>query len=169
MSMPFLTSSGSPGNDRRTATCLMTAFMIAALSPSGAHADDRAPPPSLIERALRRSAYCDPPPQARALTYARFIPELHLRGIVQQSQRPGRASVENIAMAELSWPLERSPALEATAAARDVRERAAARESLVSRIVDAWHQREQALDRADDLTADEADAELDALSGEVDP
>src|SRR5207248_9287425 len=113
MSMPFLTSSGSPGNDRRTATCLMTVFMIAALGSSGAHADERAPPPSLIDRALRRSAYCDPPRSGHALTYARFIPELHLRGIVQQSQLPTRASVENLAIAELAWPLERSPGLEA--------------------------------------------------------
>jgi hypothetical protein len=169
MSMPFLTSSGSPGNDRRTATCLMTAFTIVAFYPSGARADERTPPRSLIERALQRSGYCDPPRSGQALTYARFIPELRLRGIVQQSQQPTRASVENIAMAELAWPLERSSALDVTTAARDVRQRAAARESLVSRIVETWHQREQALDRADDIAADEADAELDALTGEVDP
>src|SRR5260370_23210829 len=135
----------------------------------GARGSDRGRLPSLIDRALRRSAYCDAPQAPRALTYARFIPELHLRGITQQSQRPSRASVENIVMAELSWPLDRSPAVEATAAARDLRQREAARESLVSRIVDSLHQREQALERADDIAADEADAELDALTGEVDP
>jgi hypothetical protein len=147
----------------------MTVLMIAAMSPVRVHADESAPPPSLIERALQRSGYCDPPRHSHAFTYARFIPELRLRGIVQQLQQPRLASVENIGMAELAWPLDRSPALEATAAARELRQWTQARESLLSRIVEAWRQREQARDRADDLAADEAEAELDALTGEVDP
>ena len=168
MSKPFLTSSGSPRNDRRTATCLMTVFMTAALGPLGAHADEHAPPPSLIERALQRSGDNDGRERGGSLSYARLIPQLSLRGVVQQAQGPGHASVQNLAMIELAWPLDRLPG-EAVAATRDVRQRAAARESLVDHIMEAWHQREQALDHADDLAADEADAELDALTGEIDP
>jgi hypothetical protein len=147
----------------------MTCLVIVALCPANAHADDRAPPLSLIERAVQRSGYGDPPPRRDLLAYARLVPELRLRGILQQGQQPNRASVENLVMAELIWPLDRSPAQAATAAARELRQRTAARDDLVSRIVEAWHQREQALDRADDIAADEAEAELDALTGEVDP
>ncbi len=165
MWLPFLTSSGSPRNHRRTATCWMTALLIVGAWSVEAGAQER-PPSSLIERALRRCAYCNSP-RPRLATYAHWVPELHLRGIVQQSQAPGRASVENIAMAELAWPLDRP--FEASERAVDVaaRQRSAAREALVDRLVDTWQQRERARARGDELDVEELEAELDALSGEV--
>jgi hypothetical protein len=50
-----------------------------------------------------------------------------------------------------------------------VRQRSAACQALVDRIVDDWRRRREAQDGADDLTADELDAEIDALTGEIDP
>jgi hypothetical protein len=168
MSRPFLTMSGSERNDRRAAACLMTALMLSGVGASGVRAEEPTPPPSLIARALQRNGERERPNAGGRMTYARLVPELRLIGIVQQAQAPARASVDNILMAQLSWPLDQV-ANNAIAATRDARQRAAARESLVARILEAWHRRQDALDRADDLAAEEADAELDAVTGEIDP
>jgi hypothetical protein len=157
MRWPFLTELWRTADDRRAATCLMTVFAIAVVSPSAsARADERAPPAaSLIDRGLAAS----------------FVPQLRLGAAVERSHWQGRSAVDTIVYGELVWPLGRAPAGHAIAASREGQQRAAARETLVERIAAAWHKRRQADDLADEIAArlahEEADAEIEALTGDA--
>jgi hypothetical protein len=105
----------------------------------------------------------------RAIAAAQWIPELRLRALVAEGALPGRHRLDTTFFGELVWPLGRTPVGDLIAAARDRRQRSAARDSLVERIADAWHARALADDAADEVTArlaeEEADATLDALDG----
>lgn len=164
----FLTGSWRTSDDRSAATWLMTVLSIAALSPP-ARADER-PPPSLIERALRLDSPGRPPSE-RALAAAPWVPELQLRAVVEHGTLPGRHQLETTVLAIVAWPFGRRPIADATALARDRRERSAARDALVAKIAAAWHARRVAGEAADDvaveLDEEEADATLDALSGDA--
>ena len=169
MASRFLTGSRWATDDRRAATWLMTVFSIATLTPSlSARADERAPPLSLIDRAVQLDSPGRPSSE-RALAAAPWIPELRLRGVVEKSALPGRGRLDAGFFAELAWPFGRRIVEDAVAAARDRRERSAARDALVERITAAWHARRLAAEAADDvageLAEEEADATLDALSG----
>ncbi|HEY2747120.1 MAG TPA: hypothetical protein VGL86_21000 [Polyangia bacterium] len=152
----------------------MTVFSIAALSPSApARADERTPPslpPSLIERALR----FDSPgalTSERALAVSPWIPRLKLRFVVEHGALAGRNRLDTSFFGELAWPFGRRPIDDAVAVARERREWAAARDRLVESIAAAWHARRVAAEHADDvaaeLAAEEADATLDALTGDA--
>ncbi|HEX9100770.1 MAG TPA: hypothetical protein VF997_01135 [Polyangia bacterium] len=103
---------------------------------------------------------------------APWIPDLRLRALVEHGALPGRNRLDTVVWGELVWPLGRTPAADAIAAARDRRWRSAARDSLVERIAAAWHARSLVDDIADDVAArlaeEEADATLDALVGDED-
>jgi hypothetical protein len=165
MRTPCLTGFAGTRKDRRTAIRLMTVMTLVGLPLSSRTRADE-PPASLIARALVRSGYCDDHTPRRSLAWVQLIPQLRLRAMMQQSQEPRRASIEGLGIVELIWPLTRSAALDGVAAARELRQREAARDSLVARIGAAWRRRRQAQDRADDLASDEADAELEALTGD---
>lgn len=165
----FLTGSRARTDDRRAATWLMTVFSIAAASSfAPARADERVPP-SLIERALQ-SEIPGHAASDRAVAAAQWIPALRLRAVVEHGALPGRQRVDSAIFGELVWPLGRDPVGDRITAARDRRERSAARDSLVERIADAWHARALADDAADDVAArlaeEEADATLHALAGD---
>ena len=164
----FLTGSWRTTDDRSAATWLMTVLSIATISPS-ARADER-PPPSLIERALRFDSPGRPPSEG-ALAAAPWVPELHLRAVVEHSTLPGRHQLDTTVLAIVAWPFGRRPIADATAVARDRRERSAARDALVEKIAAAWHARRIASEAADDvateLDQEEADATLDALTGDA--
>lgn len=168
--MAFLTRSRGRREDRRTATCLMTAISIAVVSPlAPARADERAPPASLIDRALRNAGLCPTAPLDGVREAARFVPELRLGATVGRAQLPWGTRDETLVYGALAWPLDRASAGSAVDEARYDRQRVKRREDLIDRIAATWHRREQA-DRIDDdvaaeLAAEEADAELDALTG----
>jgi hypothetical protein len=149
----------------------MTVLSIVVVSPSAAARADERVPPSLIERALRNDLPWEPPSD-RALAVAPFIPELRLKAVVEHGVLPGRSRVDTIVFGELAWPLGRTPVGDNIAAARERRQRSAARESLVERIAAAWHARTLADDAADDVAArlaeEESEATLDALAGDGD-
>jgi len=168
MRSAFLTGSPRRTDDRRAATWLMTVISIAVVSPTAAHADERVPP-SLIDRALRNDSP-GAPPSDRAIAAAEWIPELRLRAVVERGYLPTRSRLDALFFGELIWPLGRTPVGDNIEAARDRRQRSAARDSLVERISAAWHARSVADDAADDVAArlaeEEADATLDALAGD---
>jgi hypothetical protein len=146
----------------------MIVISIAVVSPTAARADERVSP-SLMERALRNQSP-GAPPSDRAIAAAEWIPELRLRAIVEQGFLPTRSRVDALFFGELIWPLGRTPVGDNIEAARERRQRSAARDSLVERIAAAWHARSVADDAADDVAAqlaeEEADATLDALAGD---
>lgn len=169
MESPFLTGSPPKTDDRRAATWLMTVLSILmAIHSTAARADDRIPP-SLIERALGNDSP-GRPASDRAAAAASWIPELRLRAMVTRGEWPRRSRLDTSVVGELAWPLGRSPRADATAAARDRRQRSIARDSLVERIAAAWRARRIATENTDDvegrLAAEEADATLDALAGD---
>ncbi|MCA1663950.1 MAG: hypothetical protein LC659_06745 [Myxococcales bacterium] len=150
----------------------MTVISIVVVWPTSARAD-QALPPSLIERALRNDSP-GAPPSDRAIAAAEWIPELRLRALIERADLPTRRRVDALFFGELIWPLGRAPVGDNIEAARDRRQRSAARDSLVERIAAAWHARSLVDDAADDVAArlaeEEADATLDALTGDaVDP
>ena len=90
--------------------------------------------------------------------------------MVEQRRWPGRSAVDTIVFGELAWPLGRTAAADAIAAARERRRHAVGCDRLVERIAAAWHHRQRANDLDDAIAArlaeDEADAELAALTGD---
>jgi hypothetical protein len=175
MRSAFLTGSRRTTDDRRAANCLMTVIAIAVGSPPTlAQADERAPPslpPSLIERA-QRNAVPGGAVSDRAIAASAWIPELRLDAIVERHVGPDRGRVETIVFGELAWPLGRSPGVDLVTGARARRLQSAARDSLVERILAAWHQRRAAADATDEVAArlaeEEDDAILDAIVGDGD-
>ena len=168
MRIAFLTGSRPTNDDRRAATWLMTVFTIVAPSAAAPARADEPVPPSLIARALRNDSPGAPASETAA-NVAPWIPQLRLRAIVTQGEWPDRGRVDTTVLGELAWPLGRSPAADAVAAARDRRERSAARDDLVERIAAAWRARRVAQDADDvdaELDAEEAQATLDALVGD---
>ncbi len=109
------------------------------------------------------------PASERALAASPWIPALRLRAVFAHSALSERSRLDTALFAELAWPFGRRPVENAVAAARDRRERSAARDALVEKIAAAWHARRVAADVAEDvaeeLAVEEADATLDALSG----
>jgi len=169
MRSAFLTGSRPTTDDRRAATWLMTVFTIVAVSPSAPARADEPLPPTLIERAVSNDSP-GKPASDRAASAAPWLPELRLRATITHGEWPGRSRVDTSVFGELAWPLGRSPWADATAAARDRRQRSAARDSIVERLAAAWHARRVADDTADDieaeLAAEEAEATLDALASD---
>lgn len=171
MRSAFLTRSRAKKDHRRTATWLMTVFSIAAVSLGTSARADEQVPPSLIERALG-SEIPGEPASDRAVAAAQWIPELRLRALVEHGALPGRGRVDSAIFGELVWPLGRDPVGDRVMAARERRQRSAARDSLVERIADAWHARALADDAADEIAArlaeEEAEATLHALGADED-
>jgi hypothetical protein len=148
----------------------MTAISIVVVSPlAPARADEREPPASLIDRALANAGLCPTPPLDGVRAAAQWIPELRLGAVLTRARLPWGSLDETVVYGALSWPLDRSPVGAAIDEARVDRQRTRRREDLVERIAATWHRREQAYRIEDDidaeLTAEEADAELDALTG----
>jgi hypothetical protein len=150
----------------------MTVFSILAAPLSTPARADEPVPPSLIERALRNDSP-GRPPSDRALAVAQWIPQLRLKAVVSEHALPRQSRVETIVFGELAWPLGRTPVGDRIAAADAKRQRSAARDALVERIAAAWHARTLAENAADAVSArlaeEEADATVDALTGETGP
>jgi hypothetical protein len=146
---------------------MIVMMLAAAFCSASARADEDVAPPSLIGRALRLRAYEDQD-RTRAAAIAPWIPQLRVHAIVERAA--GSLGHDNtIVMGELAWPLGRSATGDLVLANRARRQASAERQRLLDRIGDAWHRRRQASDREDDLAAtldlEEADAELDAITG----
>jgi hypothetical protein len=123
-----------------------------------------------MERALP-SRGLEPPPVARVVA-ARWLPKLTLAAVVERSL--GASVHDQITLlGSLAWPLddERSNGV-GLEHERLRRISAQKRERLVDRIAAAWQRRARAETLADEvdaaLSAEEADAELDVLTGRVD-
>jgi hypothetical protein len=123
-----------------------------------------------MERALR-SRGLDPPPPGAAVEAARWLPRLTLGAIVDRALGP-TAHDQTTVIGTLAWPLdERSSGL-ALEQERLRRKTASQRQRLLDRIAEVWQRRLQAQTLADDveseLSIEEADAELDVLTGRGD-
>ena len=172
MTCGSLTGSRRKRDAGRTAICTMSVLAIAAVSPpASTGAQERPPPASLMRRALAHAALDRPSVSERVLAAARWIPQLRLGGIVERGQQLTGASVAStFVYGELAWPLSRTPTGDAIAAERDRRWQSAERQRLIDRVTDAWQRRQHASEMADEVAArlaeDEADAELEALTGD---
>jgi len=126
-------------------------------------------PSSLMERALRRAGLGERS-RAEAIVAAQWVPELRVRAAVESAAGP-TSQLSLLFVGELAWPLGRSTATEAVAAERLTRQTSAQRQRLIDSIAEAWQRRQRAADLQDDvaaeLTAEEADAELEARTGEA--
>lgn len=167
----FLTGLCRAKDHRRAATCLMTVLAIAPGSPHmSAHAEEREVPASLIQRGLLRAGLCDGTVSDGAIAAAQWLPELRLGARFRHRTMPWGFAAETLVFGELAWPLGRTPVGDAIRGVREGRQRSDARDSLVERIASAWHKRQQAAQVTDEIAArldgDEADAELEALTGE---
>src|SRR2546423_3014926 len=151
MKSPFLTGSRRKADDRRAAIRLMTVIGIAVMSPLGpARADERPPrAASLIDRAAASG----------------WLPQLTLGARLTRARWSLHSADETFVYGALAWPLERPAAT--VPALREQRVRQAERQSHAARLAEAWHRRRVAEDKADDVAAElageEADAMIDAL------
>ena len=111
---------------------------------------------------------CEDRDRGAAAAAARWMPQLRLHAIVDRALGP-LGHDDMMLLGELAWPLGRSAPGDEIAASRARRQTSAERQRLLDRIGDAWHRRRQADDREDEiaatLEAEEADAELDAITG----
>lgn len=167
MADAFLTRCQARNDDRRTATLMLAMVLALATGVRSARADDDVAPPSLISRALRLRR-CEDQDRSAAAATAHWLPRLRVRAIVERSGGP--LSHDNtMVLGELAWPLGRGVTGDAVMADRTRRLTSADRERLVDRIADAWRRRRQLGDARDELDAtldaEEAEAELDALTG----
>lgn len=173
MTKAFLTESRRKRDDRRTATCLMTLLSIAVMSPlAPARADEPAPPASLIARALRYAGLDrDEAAGSGALAASRWLPQVHVGAAITRAQLPAGAHDETEVWGALTWPLDPTAVGAARDELRNDRWRLAARSDLVDRLAATWHRRTQADRIGDEVAAEleleEADAEIDALTGDA--
>jgi hypothetical protein len=166
----FLTESPNRRDDRRTAILMLVLSQVVVATSAAARADEPAAAPPLMERALAARGL-DPPPVARAVA-ARWLPTLTLAAAVEQSAGAGVGDQITV-LGSLSWPFDDGrPSGIGLEHERLRRTSASRRQRLVERIAEAWQRRLQAETLADDveatLSADEADAELDVLTGRLD-
>lgn len=171
MEKAFLTEARNRREDRRTATCLMTVLSIAAMSSwRSARAEEPAAPQPLIARALHYAGLDrEPAIDSGVLAAARWLPELRIGASVARARLPTGAKDETVVFGALSWPLDPTAVGAAADELRNDRWRLAARSDLVDRISRAWHRRTDADRLGDEVAAEldleEADAEIDALTG----
>jgi hypothetical protein len=105
-----------------------------------------------------------------ALAAARWLPTLTVGAIVERSSGAS-ARDHTMVVGALSWPLEAESSAEVENE-RWRRQASADRQRLVDRIAESWRRRRQAQALEDDVAAElgteEADAELDVLTGRAD-
>ncbi len=168
----MLTLTGSlPRRDHGRAALLriMTIIPLTLVSLRAGADPPRAVPGTLIERALHRAALDgeDPAPRRRA---SAFLPSLKLSAGVGRSVAPWRNTWVVDVLAQFSWPFGDWRAGDSRARIAPSQRLAARREQLIERVADLWKRREQlrrkAASTAERLDAEEADAELGALTGE---
>ena len=154
MKSPFLTGSSRRADDRRAAIRLMTILGILVVSPLAPARADEGPPRASLRASLIERA-----------SAARWLPQLTLGTRLSRARWSLNAADETVVYGALAWPLERPPAT--VPALHEQRMREAERQSHVARLADAWHRRRIAEDKRDDVAAElaveEADAMIDAL------
>jgi len=112
-----------------------------------------------------------PPSHSLAAAAARWLPTLSVRAIFERSRGP-ESHDQTTVLGQLSWPLDDKLSSEELFRDRLLRQASRERQRLLDRIAATWQRRRQAQERADDLEAElgtqEADAELDVLTGRAD-
>jgi hypothetical protein len=102
---------------------------------------------------------------------ARWLPQLTVGAIVERSLGP-TAHDQTAIVGTLSWPLDDHSSGMALEHERLRRTTARQRQRLLDRIAETWQRKLQAQELADDvdseLSTEEADAELDVLTGRSD-
>jgi len=112
-----------------------------------------------------------PPSHSLAAAAARWLPTLSVGAIFERSRGPASHDQTTV-LGQLSWPLDDKLSSEELFRDRLLRQASRERQRLLDRIAATWQRRRQAQERADDLEAElgtqEADAELDVLTGRAD-
>jgi hypothetical protein len=123
-----------------------------------------------MERALRARGLGVPISEA-ALRAARWLPTLTLGATVERALAPS-AHDQTTVLAALSWPVDERTSGVGLEHERLRRTTTLSRRRLLDRIAEAWQRRRHADTLADaieaQLSAEEADAELDVLTGGAD-
>jgi hypothetical protein len=125
-----------------------------------------------MDRALRHAGLRgDPAVSSGALAAARWLPEVRVGAAVTRAQLPTGSRDETEIYGLLTWPLGRGTVGAARDELRNDRWRVTAKTDLLDRITATWHRRAQADRIGDEVAAEleleEADAELDALTGDA--
>ncbi len=165
MSHASLTRSRSHSDARKTLLSLCVMAMIG----TSAGAQQSHPPRSLVRRALHTAGLDHAGPSASRRRAAPLVPSLSLTVGTGAVELPVWPASWLEAWLQLSWPLDhvRDDAATLAAGARLNAER----ERVTVRVTDLWRKRQAARARAGEdigstLAADQADAELDAVTGE---
>lgn len=151
---------------RRTAIWMSLSLAVMVQSLPGWA--DEPPPTSLMTRALHYNGY-DEPCRSGALAAAQWMPVLRVHATIERT--PGATGYDATKVyAELAWPLGRTPVGDAVADEQSRRQSSAGRQRLLDHIAEVWRRRQHARDHRADLdrrlATEEAQAELDVLTGD---
>jgi hypothetical protein len=112
-----------------------------------------------------------PPSRPLAAAAVRWLPTLTIGAVFERSRGP-LSHDQTTVLGHLSWPLDDRRSSDELSRERLHRQASTERQRLLDRIAATWQRRRQAEERNDDLEAElgtqEADAELDVLTGRAD-